>query len=135
MFQWYSMVLEIVNKYDYSNKIRFLVDCRGFTKEYFKNLNSFDTYKGLRLMQECFSWHFESIDWIFPESNIIDQYYSIFNPLINDCVIQVYRNFEDYTKIVPVEYLPDEFGGKAGRLQDIQGSVELFILFYSKSFQ
>ncbi|XP_022224662.2 alpha-tocopherol transfer protein-like [Drosophila obscura] len=47
----------------------------------------------------------------------------------------VYKNLEQLNKVIPREYLPDEYGGSNGRVADIQAQAERQLLGYSDYFK
>ncbi|BFG05195.1 alpha-tocopherol transfer protein [Drosophila madeirensis] len=47
----------------------------------------------------------------------------------------VYKNLEQLSKVIPLEYLPEEYGGSNGRMSDIQAEAERQLLDYSDYFK
>ncbi|XP_017146987.1 alpha-tocopherol transfer protein [Drosophila miranda] len=47
----------------------------------------------------------------------------------------VYKNLEQLNKVIPREYLPEEYGGSNGRISDIQAETEKQLLDYSDYFK
>ncbi|SPP74024.1 alpha-tocopherol transfer protein [Drosophila guanche] len=47
----------------------------------------------------------------------------------------VYKNLEQLSKVIPLEYLPEEYGGSNGRIADIQAEAERLLLNYSDYFK
>ncbi|XP_016973950.1 alpha-tocopherol transfer protein-like [Drosophila rhopaloa] len=46
----------------------------------------------------------------------------------------VYKNLEQLNKVIPREYLPEEYGGSNGRIADIQAEAEKQLLSYKSYF-
>ncbi|KAH8336972.1 hypothetical protein KR059_009709, partial [Drosophila kikkawai] len=46
----------------------------------------------------------------------------------------VYKNLEQLSQVIPIEYLPEEYGGSNGRIADIQAEAEKQLLSYKEYF-
>ncbi|XP_068144763.1 alpha-tocopherol transfer protein-like isoform X1 [Drosophila tropicalis] len=47
----------------------------------------------------------------------------------------VYKNVEDLYKVIPQEYLPEEYGGTNGRIEDITADIEKEMLAFNDYFK
>uniref|UniRef100_A0A182FLR5 CRAL-TRIO domain-containing protein n=2 Tax=Anopheles albimanus TaxID=7167 RepID=A0A182FLR5_ANOAL len=97
-----------------------LVDLRGLT---FACMSQFNPtfIKKMTSVIEAFPIRTRGIHFINPSSGF-DALYKLFHGFLSKKIqerIQVHESFEALHKVIPKKYLPEEYGGSGGRLDDI----------------
>lgn len=68
-------------------------------------------------------------------SPLVDTIINFAKPFLKEKIrnrIFVHSDMDSLYKYVPKEMLPEEYGGKAGKVQDLHGKERIYLFFYLK---
>lgn len=107
---------EVLTNYDYSCKDYVIIDSINAKFSHIKKIDPGDLFRAITLWQEVFSSRLGGIQLLNTPA-YSTALVKIGASIIKDGKIRVHNNIEELCSVIPRDCLPEEYGGKQGKLE------------------
>lgn len=133
MIKLFYIMCEIASNYDFALSDRLICNESNVKFGHFLKMDPVHVMKAVTFWQEVFSSRVSGMEFIKAPA-FLEVLIKLVGKVLKDGKVRVYENLEVLHEKLPKEYLPEEFGGTDGKIQELQGVICMASLYLQRYY-